>query len=188
MVSSLETPPLEVITTTTTTCGCNAKTSIWRIVAAFSEGAETTANRARDLGDRDARDAHRLLDLARVNDSASGLLGHELAARSEHPVHDIAMTGLGRYAARGGVRVGEQVVLLEQGKLVAHGRGSAVEARVGRDRLGGHRLSAALVVLHHLAQDQLLSGGEHMSDCRRRPGVQSGAPASDRAVRPRRCE
>ncbi len=62
--------------------------------------------------------------------------------------------------------MGKQIVLLEQGKLVAHGGGPAVEAGVGGDRLGGHRLAAVQVVLHHLAQDQLLSGGEHDRDSR----------------------
>ncbi len=31
--------------TTSTTCGCSASTSTWRIVAAFIDGAETTASR-----------------------------------------------------------------------------------------------------------------------------------------------
>ena len=142
----------------------------------------------RDLGDRHARDAHRLLDLAARQRKSKWAVGDELAACSEHPVDDVAMTGLSWHAPRRGVRMGEQIVLLEQRELVAHGRGSTVEARVSRDRLGCDRLSAALVVLHHLAQDQLLSGGEHMSDCRRRPRRPERRPGLRSSVRPRRCE
>src|SRR2546421_205001 len=40
-----DTPPVEVMITTITTWGCSASTSMWRIVAVLSEGAETTASR-----------------------------------------------------------------------------------------------------------------------------------------------
>ena len=41
----LVTPPVEVITTTMTTCGCSSSTSMWRIVAVLIGGAETIARR-----------------------------------------------------------------------------------------------------------------------------------------------
>ena len=45
MVSIFDTPPVEVMITTITTCGCSASTSMCLIVAVFSDGAETTASR-----------------------------------------------------------------------------------------------------------------------------------------------
>ncbi len=39
------TPPVEVITTTISTCGCSNSTSTWRIVAVSIGGAETSARR-----------------------------------------------------------------------------------------------------------------------------------------------
>ena len=45
VVSIFETPPVDVMITTITTCGCSASTSMCRIVAVFSDGAETTASR-----------------------------------------------------------------------------------------------------------------------------------------------
>ena len=37
------TPPVEVITTTITTCGCSSSTSMWRISVVSSGGAVTSA-------------------------------------------------------------------------------------------------------------------------------------------------
>ena len=63
VVSIFDTPPVEVMITTITTCGCKASTSICLIVAVFSDGAETTASRL-VIFDRDSRRrAHRLLHL-----------------------------------------------------------------------------------------------------------------------------
>ena len=45
MQSIFDTLPVEVMITSMTTWGCSASTSMWRIVAVFSEGAETTASR-----------------------------------------------------------------------------------------------------------------------------------------------
>ncbi len=45
MTSSFDTPPVEVMITTITTCGWSASTSMCLIVAAFRDGAETTAIR-----------------------------------------------------------------------------------------------------------------------------------------------
>ena len=39
------TPPVEVMTTVITTCGCSWSTSTWRIVAVSTGGAETMASR-----------------------------------------------------------------------------------------------------------------------------------------------
>ena len=41
----LVTPPVEVMTTVITTCGCSWRTSTWRIVAVSTGGAETMASR-----------------------------------------------------------------------------------------------------------------------------------------------
>ena len=41
----LETPPVEVITTTISTCGCSSRTSMWRIVVVPIGGALTIASR-----------------------------------------------------------------------------------------------------------------------------------------------
>ena len=41
----LETPPVEVMITTISTCGCSASTSTWRIVVVSIGGAETIASR-----------------------------------------------------------------------------------------------------------------------------------------------
>ena len=40
-----ETPPVEVMITTISTCGCSASTSTWRIVVVAIGGAETIASR-----------------------------------------------------------------------------------------------------------------------------------------------
>src|SRR5262249_17524232 len=56
-----------------------------------------------------------------------------------------------------------QTLLLEQRKFVADRRGPAVELGIGSDRLRCDRLARAQVVLHHLAKDLLLPGGEHRS-------------------------
>ena len=45
MANIFDTFPAEVMITTSTTCGCNASTSTWRIVEVFSDGADTTASR-----------------------------------------------------------------------------------------------------------------------------------------------
>ena len=41
----LVTPPVEVMTTTMTTCGCSTSTSTWRTVEVASGGADTIASR-----------------------------------------------------------------------------------------------------------------------------------------------
>ena len=60
----LETPPVEVITTTIRTCGCSSSTSTWRIVAVSIGGAETIASRFVTCDSVSVGDAHRLVDLA----------------------------------------------------------------------------------------------------------------------------
>ena len=44
--SRFETPPVLVMTTTITTCGCSRSTSTWRIVVVWIGGAETIASRS----------------------------------------------------------------------------------------------------------------------------------------------
>ena len=45
MKTFFETPPVDVITTTISTCGCSSSTSMWRIVVVPIGGAETIASR-----------------------------------------------------------------------------------------------------------------------------------------------
>ncbi len=45
MKTRLVTPPVEVMTTTISTCGCSSSTSTWRMVAVSIGGAETIASR-----------------------------------------------------------------------------------------------------------------------------------------------
>jgi hypothetical protein len=42
----LETPPVDVMITTISTCGCSSRTSMWRIVVVRIGGAETIASRS----------------------------------------------------------------------------------------------------------------------------------------------
>ena len=162
VASIFETPPVEVMITTITTCGCSASTSTWRIVAVFSEGAETTASRlviceSVSVVARIASSTSR-----RISDSSSLRGGaSEHLAGAEQPVDHVAVAGVGGHAPGRDVGMGEQAVLLEQRQFVAHGRGPAVELRVGGDRARGHRLAGVQVLLHDLAQDRLLAGAQH---------------------------
>ncbi len=135
MASIFETPPVEVMITTSTTCGCSASTSTWRIVAVFSDGAETTASRLRDLRERLGGRAHRLVDLAADQRELEPPARRRSAVPElQQAVDDVAVAGVGRHAPGGDVRMGEQPVLLEQREFVAHGRGPAVELGIGGDR------------------------------------------------------
>ena len=60
----LETPPVEVMITTISTCGCSSSTSTWRIVVVSIGGAETIASRLVTCESVSVVDAHRLVDLA----------------------------------------------------------------------------------------------------------------------------
>jgi hypothetical protein len=42
----LETPPVEVMITTISTCGWSTSTSMWRIVVVWMGGADTIASRS----------------------------------------------------------------------------------------------------------------------------------------------
>ena len=46
MKTRLETPPVEVMITTISTCGWSASTSMWRMVVVSIGGAETMASRS----------------------------------------------------------------------------------------------------------------------------------------------
>ena len=167
VASIFETPPVEVMITTITTCGCSASTSMCRIVAVFSDGAETTASRLVTCESVSRGRAHRLLDLAAdQRQLQSPARGREPLPGAEHAIDDVAVAGVGRHATGRDVGMREQAVLLEQRQFVAHGGRPAVELRVGGDRPRRHRLAGPQVVVHHLAQDPLLPGGEHGSDCR----------------------
>ena len=148
--------------TTSTTCGCSASTSTWRIVAVFIDGAETTASRlviceSVSVVARIASSTSR-----RISDSSRRCWRRrQRVLGAEQAVDDVAVAGVGRHPPGGDVRVGEQAVLLEQREFVAHRRGAAVELGVGGDRPRGDRLAGAQVVVDDLAQDPLLAGGEH---------------------------
>ena len=158
-----ETPPVEVMITTITTCGCSASTSMWRIVAVFRGGAETTASRLVICDRVSVVAAHRLVHLLTDQRQLEPALTHEPPARAEHPIDHVALTGVGRHTTGGHVGMGEQTMLLEQRQFVAHGRGTAVDLGVGGDRLRRHRLTSAQVAVHDLAQDPLLALGKHGS-------------------------
>ena len=74
VVSIFDTPPVEVMITTITTCGCRASTSMCLIVAVFSDGAETTASRL-VIFDRDSL-------VARIASSTSRQISESSMRRS----------------------------------------------------------------------------------------------------------
>ena len=113
-----------------------------------------------DLRERLGGHAHRLVDLAADQLQAErALAGRDEGAAAE--LVDVpAVAGVGRHAARGGVRVREQPVLLEHRQLVADRRRAGLDLGVGRERLGAHGQAGLGVGLDDLAQEQLLAGRE----------------------------
>ena len=161
--------------TTITICGCRSSTSMWRIVAVSSGGAETIARRfvicdSVSVVARIASSTSR-----RVSSSSSE---RALALGRQQAIDEVAKAHVGRHAAGGGVRVGQQPVLLEHRELVADGRRTGLQLGVGRERARRDGLDGRLVGEHDLAQDQLLARREHVVDCRSavwRAGFGSGA-------------
>ena len=99
-----ETPPVEVMITTTTTWGCSASTSMCRMLAVFSAGADTTASRLVTCESVSVVVAHSLLDFASHQRELQ--LRSRVAVRlealpgGEHPVDHVALPGVRRHAAR----------------------------------------------------------------------------------------
>ena len=138
-----------------------------------------------DLRERLGGHAHRLVDLAadeRQLEAALAAPRGAAAAGGRRSSGSPASVGT---RPGGGVRVREQAVLLEHRELVADRRRAEVDLGVGGQRLRAHGLAGRGVGLDDLAQDQLLAGREHHTDCRRAaPRLRRpGRPRS----RPRRC-
>ena len=145
-----------MITTITTRC-CSASTSTWRIVAACSDGADTTASRFVTCDSASVVWRIASSTSLRIGESSGPALQREALAGHEHAIDDIAMTGVGRHPAGRDMGMGEQPLLLEQRQLVSHRRRPALELRVSGDRARGNRLAGAQVVVDHLAQNPLLT-------------------------------
>jgi hypothetical protein len=150
----LLTPPVEVMITTITTCGCSDSTSMWRIVEVFDRGAETTASRlvtceSVSVVTRIASSTSR-----RISDSSIRRSGAVPLPGGEQAIDDVAVTGVGGHAPGRGVRMGEQPELLEQRQFVADVDGpqsSSGSAAIALDATG---CPGSQVVLDHLAQDR----------------------------------
>ncbi len=132
----------------------------------------------RDLAERLGRHAHRLVDLAACQLEAEPPLRRR--RRREQLVDVEAVPGVRRDAPRAGVRVGEQPVLLEHRQLVADRRRAALQLGIGRKRLRPHGLAGRGIRLDDLAQDELLAGAQHSTECRQPRAATAGSP-------PRRC-
>ena len=161
----LVTPPVEVMTTTISTCGWSAQ----HLDVADRRGVQRRRGddreQVRHLRQRLGRRAHRLVDLAADELQVEAALapGEREAALpvAEQAVDVEAVAGVGRDPPGARVRVGEQPVLLEHRELVAHGRGAGLDLGVGGERLRAHGHAGGRVGLDDLAKDQLLSRGQH---------------------------
>ena len=163
----LETPPVEVMITTMTICGCSGRTSMWRIVAVSSGGAETIARRF--VTCESVSVVTRIASSTSRRVSASSIALARRPRRGQQAIDEVAVARVGRDATRGRVRVREQAVLLEHRELVAHGRGPGAELGVGGERARRHGLDGRLVGEHDLAQDELLAWRQHRLGLYERP-------------------
>ena len=124
--------PVEVITTTITTCGWSSSTSTWRTVARPERRRRDEREQPRQLGEHLGGRLQRGVDLVpggrQVEREAAGLRVEPL----EQPVGVVAVAALGRDAAGRGVRVREQPEPLELGELAAHRRRRRRRAPRGR--------------------------------------------------------
>ncbi len=87
------------MTTISTTCGCSASTSTWRIVAVLIDGAETTASRlviceSVSVVARIASSTSRRMSDSSRRPRGAGSGCSEL----QQPVDDVAVPGVGRHA------------------------------------------------------------------------------------------
>ena len=153
----LVTPPVEVITTTITTCGCSSSTSTWRISVVSSGGAVTTASK-RVTCDSISVVVRRAAStsLRTADRSIGSRAGAQRLLQQLLGVQPVA--GVGRHAAGRGVRMAEQAQRLQLGELVAHGRGRRVDGAGLDQRLGADRMAGRDVLAHHVRQDHAPGG------------------------------
>ena len=161
-----ETPPVEVISTTSATCGCRSSTSTCRTVVVASGGAETSASR---------RVASASISVASCITASSSV--RTAGAANERPrgrprlepleqvARVEAVAAVGRDAPCRGVRMGEQAEALELGQLVPHRRGRDVELGPLDETLRADGLAGGDVLLDDAAQDLALSWGELHVHC-----------------------
>ena len=98
----LVTRPEVVMTTTMTTCGCSASTSMWRIVVAVSEGAEMTASSSvtRDSASAVSRSASSISRAHAFVVERQRRFGVRGRRRSASGVDVVPVAGVGRHATR----------------------------------------------------------------------------------------
>ena len=137
---------------------------MWRIVAVSSDGAETTASRLVTCEIATLVTTHRLLDLAASQGQGQRTHRRKALTGAEHPVHHVAVPCVGGHAPAEVCGWASRSCSSSRASSLRTVEGPQSSLGVGGDRLGGHRLAAVQVVLYHLAQDQLLSGGEHDGD------------------------
>ena len=135
MKRRLETPPVEVMTTTIRTCGCSASTSMWRIVEVSIGGAVTIASRSVTCDSVSV--VTRIASSSSFCDQREAQAGAGRGLGGQQAVDEVAIAGLGGHPAGRGVGMGEQPELLEAGQLVADRRRAPVEG--GAQRLGADR-------------------------------------------------
>ena len=81
-------------------------------------------------------------------------------------VHEDAVALVGRHAPGGGVRRRDQLLLLEEGHVVADRRGGDAEGVTVDDGLAADRLTGVDVVLHDRPQHLQSSIGDHAASSR----------------------
>ena len=86
--------------------------------------------------------------------------GRQLALLLHQQLDEVAIAAIGRHAARGGVRLGDQAGFFERGQLVAHGGGRQLSLVLASDQVRGHRLRQGDVFLNDVAKDALSAGGQ----------------------------
>ena len=113
-----------------------------------------------DLGERLGGLADRVGDLVAVEAQLDlRRLGPTLGG--EQSVDEVAVAGLGRTAARGGVRLLEQAVADQHRELVAHGRGGPGHVGTIGDRPRTDRRAGGRELLDDDPKDLFLSVGQH---------------------------
>jgi len=176
--SRLLTPPVEVITTTISTCGCSVSTSMWRTVAVSIGGAVTIASRFVTCDRGLSRDPHRLIDLATHQGEPQW---RRVDVLGEQTVDEVPVAGLCRNPPGGRVRMLEQPQLLEACELVADRGGSHAKPVASDFEPTG--APAARLFLDDAAQNQFLTFAQHPEDSRSAAGDASGAvSAADSAT------
>ena len=125
------------------------------------------------------RRLQRLLDLRARGGQVERELGRPRLLPREQPVDVDAVAGLGRHAARRGVRMREQTAPLELGQLAAHRRRRHRHAGALDERLRPDRLPGRDVLLDDAAEDLDLPLGKRLAHA-----AMVGAPCGARPLRP----